>query len=143
MPRRLKLKTREKGLLEVYIVAESQEGRWEVGWENLRGTFFGKLIPRVPRSAFNHVLNGYSQPFIERLGLPPAGALLKLPAQACEKQSTCTLYDSKRCFVASKKLPWCFDPAGFEELGVSTRRFASELIFLWKEGVHVVAVYDD
>lgn len=143
MPRRLRLKTREKGLLEVYVVAESPDGLWELGWENLRTTFFGKLLPRIPRSAFNHVLNGFSQPFIDALGLPPDGALLKVANPACGKQRGCSLYDKSRCYVASKKLPWCYEPAGFDGLGAATLRVASELVFLWKEGVHVVAVYDD
>lgn len=143
MPRRLRVKTLEKGLLEVYVVTESPEGRWELGWENLRTTFFGKLLPRVPRSAFNHVLNGFSQPFVDALGLPPAGALQKMTNPGCAKQSGCSLYDKGRCYLRSAKLPWCYEPAGFDDLGAATRRIASELVFLWKEGVHVVAVYDD
>jgi hypothetical protein len=143
MPRRLKLETREKGLLEVYVVAEGPEGRWELGWENLRTTFFGRLIPRIPRSAFNHVLNGFSQPFIDALGLPPDGALQKMADPTCDKQRGCPLYDKRRCHLTSNKLPWCYEPAGFNDLGASTRRIAGELVFLWKEGVHVVAVYDD
>lgn len=143
MPRRVRLKTREKGMLEVLVVTEFADGRWELGWENIRGTFFGQLVPRVPRSAFNHVLNGYSQPFIEALGLPPEGALKRLPTAACAKQGGCSLYDSRRCSLWSKKLPWSYEPAGFDALGGSTLRIASELIFLWKEGVRVVAVYDD
>lgn len=143
MPRRLRVKTRERGPLELYVVTESPEGGWEIGWENLRTTFFGKLVPRVPRSAFNHVLNGFSKPFVDALGLPPEGALRKLPSPCCSKQTTCALFDKRRCLLTSKQLPWCYEPAGFEDLGTATRRIASELVFLWKEGVHVIAVYDD
>lgn len=143
MPRRLKVKTRERGFLEVYAIAESPEGQWEVGWENLRTTLFGQLISRVPRSKFNHVLNGFSQPFVDALGIPPEGALLKLPSSECAKQRGCSLYQKRLCVLGCKKLPWCYEPAGFDDFGSPTRRMASELIFLWKEGVYVIAVYDD
>lgn len=139
----MRVQTREKGRLEVYAITESPEGHWEVGWEDIRGSFFGSLVSRIPRSAFNHVLNGFSKPFVDALGLPPEGALQKLPSPYCIKQSGCKLYDKKHCTLASKALPWCYEPASFEQLGATTLRIASELIFLWREGVHVIAVYDD
>lgn len=143
MPRRLKVKTTEKGFLEVYVITESPEGKWELGWENLRSTFIGRLISRVPRSVFNHVLNGYSQPFVDALGLPPEGALQKLPSQACGRQRGCSLYQPRNCIVSSKKLPWCYEPAGMDDVGAVGKRMAGELVFFWKEGVYVIAVYDD
>lgn len=139
----MKVKTREKGTLELYAVTESPEGRWEIGWENLRATLLGKLITRMPRSAFNHVLNGFSQPFVAALGLPPDGALKKLARPGCAKQDLCPLHDPRTCSVRSNKLPWCFEPEELSEFGEPTRRIAAELIFLWKEGVYVIAVYDD
>jgi len=143
MPRRLKVATREKGLLDILAVTEGTDGKWEHDWEKLRGTILEKCISRVPRSAFNHVLNGFSEPFIEALGIPPEGALLKLPSQLCAKQQVCSLYQRRLCFVSCKKLPWCYEPAGFGSLEATAQRTASELVFLWKDGVYVIAVYDD
>ena len=143
MPRRLKAKTREKGYLEVYAVTEAADGTWEGGWEQLRITLLGGLLSRVPRSAFNHLLNGYSGPFVASLGISPAGALLKLPSARCDKQRECTLYDRRRCSVGSAKLPWCYEPAAIEGLPASAARLASDLVFLWKQEVYVIAVFDD
>ena len=143
MPRRLKALTNEKGPLEIYAITEGADGRWEEGWEEIQATLLGRLISRVPRSAFNHLLNGDSQPFIAILGMPPVGALLKLPSTACAKQRGCALYQKRTCFVGSPKLPWCYEPAGFDAMTSSARKMASDLIFLWKEQVYVIAVYDD
>lgn len=139
----MKLETLEKGLLDVYAVTESASGEWEPGWESLRTSVFGPLISRVPRSALNHVLNGLSGPFVAALVVPPEAALTKLPSPACAKQQGCPLYQKRRCILSCKKLPWCFEPKGVDELGSTTRRVAAECVFLWKEGVHVIAVYDD
>lgn len=143
MPRRLKARTREKGYLEIYAVTEASDGTWEGGWEELRCTPLGKLVSRVPRSAFNHLLHGYSGPFMEALGIGPQGALLKLPSTRCDKQSGCTLYDKRRCLVGSPKLPWCYEPAGIKDLSAGAKRTGSDLVFLWKQEVYVIAVFDD
>ena len=143
MPRRLKIPTREKGRLEIYAIVEDSHGAWEADWNSLRSTPLGRLISRVPRSAFNHLLNGYSQPFVDALGLPPQGALSKLPSTRCHKQQGCSLYQKRICITTSSKLPWCYEPAGLNEVDSATRKVASDLVFLWKEEVYVVAVYDD
>jgi hypothetical protein len=143
MPRRLKAKTREKGVLELYAITEAPDGTWETGWEELRGTVLGGLVSRVPRSAFNHLLNGFSAPFTEALGIAPSGALVKLPSERCDKQRGCVLYDRRKCVVGSRKLPWCYEPAGIDGIDAVTRRTASDLVFLWKQEVYVVAVFDD
>lgn len=143
MPRRLKVHTLEKGDLELLALAEGADGTWEAEFEPLRQTTLGRMISRVPRSAFNHVLHGLSEPFVQALGLPPDGALQKLPSKVCAKQRGCPLHDKRHCVVTSKKLPWCYDPAGFGTLSETELRVASSVIFLWKEGVFVIAVYDD
>ena len=141
MPRRLKVPTDEKGLLELQTFNEAADGTWEGNWESLRGSYLAQLISRVPRSAFNHVLNGFSAPFVAALGLPPEGALLKMPSPFCEKQANCVYYEKRKCIISSKKLPYCYEPVRL--IGALTTRMANEAVFLWKEGVYVVAVYDD
>lgn len=143
MSRRLRVKTREKGFLEIFAFTEAADGSWETGWEGLRNTVLGGLVSRVPRSSFNHLLHGYSGPFVSALGISPAGALLKLPSAACDKQRTCALYDKRNCLVASRKLPWCYEPTGIVNLDAAAVRTASDLVFLWKQEVYVIAVYDD
>lgn len=143
MPRRLKVPTREKGRLEVYAITEAGDGTWEASWDDLRTTLLGELISRVPRSAYDHLLNGYSAPFINALGISPEGALQKLPSTVCDKQRECTLYQKRTCWVGSGKLPWCYEPAGLPELSAAAKRTASDLVFLWREQVYVIAVFDD
>lgn len=143
MPRRLKARTLEKGLLEIFAITEAADGTWEAGWEDLRRTVLGSLVSRVPRSTYNHLLNGYSAPFISMLGIPPQGALQKLPSERCDKQPSCTLYQKRICFVGSRKLPWCYEPTGIEGLVPAAMRIAGDLVFLWKQEVYVVAVFDD
>lgn len=139
----MKVRTREKGLVEIFAISESADGSWEAGWEGLRRTVLGDLVSRVPRSAFNHLLNGYSGPFVCALGIAPSGALLKLPSTQCGKQRGCSLYDKRSCLVGSRKLPWCYEPAGIVNLAEGAARLASDLVFLWKQEVYVIAVFDD
>lgn len=139
----MKARTREKGNLEIYAIAEASDGSWEPGWEDLRQTLLGKLVSRVPRSAFNHLLNGYSAPFVDALGIAPMGALQKLPSERCDKQRGCSLYDRRRCSVGSYKLPWCYEPTEIDGLAAAAKRLASDLVFLWKQEVYVVAIFDD
>lgn len=143
MPRRLKAKTREKGLLEIFAITEAADGTWEAGWEDLRRSLLGSLVSRVPRSTYNHLLHGFSAPFIEALGISPGGALQKLPSTQCDKQRVCALYQKRICHVGSRKLPWCYEPAGFDDLVPAARRIASDLVNLWKQEVYVIAVFGD
>jgi hypothetical protein len=137
MSRRMKLKTRERGFLEVLAVQESG-GTWEQDWEPLRGTPVGALFSRVSQHDLNHALNGWTHPLVEALGLSPEMALAKLPSGLCDKQYGCTLHDPRKCLVLSKKLPWCYEPAGLEMLTSIARIKAAEAVFLWKQQVYVV-----
>lgn len=143
MPRRLKVRTHEKGVVEIFAFTESHDGSWEGGWEGLRNTLLGRLISRVPRSSFGHLLNGYSGPFVSALGIPPAGALLKLPSPLCDKQNRCSLYQKRICWVGSRKLPWCYEPHRIDGLEPAAKPIAGEVVFLWKQEVYVVAIFDD
>ncbi len=139
----MKLKTRERGFLEVFTIQEAL-GAWESDWEPLRGTAIGASFSRVTQAALNHALNGWTHPFVEALGISPDMALAKLPSQRCEKQVSCRLHDPRKCLVASKKLPWCYEPAGFADLNDRARARAAEVIFLWRQQVYVVvAVQED
>jgi hypothetical protein len=88
-------------------------------------------------------LNGYSSPFVAALGISTEGALQKLPSEKCDKQRICPLYQPRVCRVGSLKLPWCYEPAGFDGLTAAAKRLAGDLVFLWKEQVYVIAVFDD
>jgi len=141
MPRRVRLPTAEKGTLEVLVV-RSKGGTWEGDWEALKGTPVGRSFSVVKQADFDHVLNGLSKPFVDALGLPPEGALRKLPTKQCARRDRCTLHDGKRCVTDSKKgLPWCFELAGLD-LPPAAMTLATEVLFGWRSGVYVVVVED-
>lgn len=138
----MKLKTRERGFLEVLTIQETS-GKWEPEWEPLRGTAIGASFSRVHQRDLNHALNGWTHPFVEALGISPDMALAKLPSQRCAKQPSCQLHDPRKCLVPSKKLPWCYEPAGFDDLDPLARTRAAEVIFLWRQQVYVVVVLQE
>jgi hypothetical protein len=138
----MKLKTRERGFLEVFTIQETG-GRWEASWDVLRGTLVGGLFSRVGQAELNHALNGWTHPLVAALGLSPEMALAKLPSQRCEKQSRCPLYDPRKCLLSSRKLPWCYEPAQLEELDATALTRAAEVIFLWRQQVYVVIVVQE
>lgn len=142
MPRRLKLATDQKGDIEVMVV-RSKDGVWEGDWQHLQGTPVGDLFSVVTQAEFDHVLHKFSKPFVDALGIPPEGALRKLPSTRCAKERGCTLYDSKRCFTHTKKeLPWCFQLAEVQ-LPEAVMTLVTEVIFLWRTGAYLVVVEDD
>lgn len=139
MPRRVKVPTGVMGDLELLLVSE-REGVWEGEWDALRETPLAALVTRVSREDVEHALRGWVQPLVTALGLPPVGALRKLPMAAhyCHHQPRpCTLYIPADCYTGAKKLSNCFEPAGFDE---RTRLVAAEAIRAWREGVYVVLV---
>lgn len=139
MPRRLKLPTVELGVLELYVIYD-YDGVWEDAWKPLQGSDLTSLATTVSKDVFDHALHGWSKPFVTALGLAPTGALRKLPVKAtvCALRSNCTFYDKARCVPASAKLPWCFEPDGFDD--PEQRRLAAEVVMLWRQGVYVVVV---
>lgn len=142
MPRRVKLPTVEMGDVHLFLVDD-----WTAGWEVLQGTVFGAQVSVVSREAVNHALHRLSRPLVDSLGIPPEGALRKVPKQCWHrrKQSdipyACPLYDKRTCLTTSPDMPWCFEPEGGFD-GV-VRKKASEAISLWREGVYVVVVMED
>lgn len=141
MPRRVKLPTLEMGDVHLLLV----DG-WTAGWEVLRGTVFGKQISVVSREAVDHALHKLSRPLVDALGIPPEGALRKIPRQCWhrkkqpDKPYPCPLYDKKACQATSPDAPWCFEPDDTPDNAV--RKKAAELAELWREGVYVVVVED-
>lgn len=140
MSRRVKLPTQEKGILEVEIVWGDGD-HWESEWEPLRQTHWAGLMSVVPAEVMEHALRGWSKPLVSVLGLPPEGALRKIPPENrdCQMQGSCAIHDKSRCFPIAKELPWCFEPRMAESEAV--RAAASRLVRLWHEGVYVVVTH--
>lgn len=143
MPRRVKLPTLERGDIHLLLV----DG-WSGGWEVLRGTIFGNLISVVSREAVDHALHRLSRPLVNALGIPPEGALRKVPRQCWHRQKhpperlyACPLYDKHDCQAISENMSWCFEPEG--DFSVVVRKKAAETIGLWREGVYVVVMMED
>jgi len=137
MPRRVTIKTRELGQLDVLLIREAA-GQWEPEWEPLRETSVAGLMTRVARSVIEEALRGYSWPLVQLLGLPPAGALRKLSpeAKACSQRRSCRLWRAEDCQPKAKALPWCFQP---DTLPLK----AAEAVQLWREGVYLIVTLED
>lgn len=141
MPRRVKLPTLEMGEIQLLLVDD-----WSHGWEVLQGTVFGEQVSVVSREVVDHALHRYSRPLVDTLGIPPDGALRKVPRECWrrlkreENPRACILYDKGRCLTTSPDMPWCFEPDGdFDEV---IRKKGAEAIELWHEGVYIVVVED-
>jgi len=127
------------GDLELYLIY-SKDGVWEPQWRALQGSPITSLLTVVSKEDMDHALYRWSKPLVQQLGIPPDGALRKLPHPVCFQRGTCPLYDAKHCVPRSKILRVCFEPEGIEE--PEARKLASDLIRLWKEGVYIVLVQD-
>lgn len=137
MPRQLNLKTHEMGNLELYLIYQYGE-LWEEEWRPLQGEKITSLLTVVSKEMMDHALKGLTRPFIKALGIPPEGALRKLPNGTCDKRIMCPFYRKKECVPLFKKMPSCFEPAGVEDL--EARRLAGLLVRMWREGVYLVVV---
>lgn len=134
----MKLPTREMGEIEIV---------WSQGWGEwgpLRETVFGGLVSVVPEEAVHHALHRWSKPLVTALGIPPYGALIKIPRVCYRKvkhdtAAPCILYDPQRCHARSKELPWCFEP---DVDDAEVRRKGGELVQLWHEGVYLVVTLE-
>lgn len=141
MSRRVKLPTLEKGEVQLLLL-----NGWEKEWAILRDTAFGNLFSVVPHAAVEHALRRLSRPLVDALGIPPEGALRKVPKVSREcllrRKRTghrpCPFYDRNQCFPIATKMPWCFEPDGIEDEKI--RKMAAQAIELWREGVYVVVV---
>lgn len=121
------------------LVTWEKQGCWEADLEPLRGTRIGEQLSFISQSDLNHALHGFSRPLVDALGIPPAGALRKLPeaSKECAKRETCPFYVARDCHPGAKKMPWCFEPGGLSE---AAQTAAARLIAEWREGVYVVVV---
>lgn len=138
----MKFLSKERGDLHVLAIWE-KGGVWEEEWEPLRGSPFGDLFSVVSQDTLDQALAGWTQPLALKLGLPPSGALIKLPkaAQECGQKRKCILYDSKVCFPTTKKLmSWCFEPAGIPD--EKQRVAAAKAIGEWRSGVYLLLVQE-
>lgn len=137
MPRQLSLKTHEMGSLELYLIYQYGE-LWEEEWRPLQGEAITSLLTVVTQEMMDHALKGFTRPFVKSLGIPPEGALRKLPNGTCDKRIMCPFYRKKECTPLFKTMPMCFEPAGIEDL--EARRLAGLLVRMWREGVYLVVV---
>jgi hypothetical protein len=137
MPRSLTIKTNELMDLSLYLIYQYGDN-WEEEWKPLQGSSITSLLTLISQEDMTHALKGWTKPLFKALGLAPEFALRKLPNFNCDKKKICRYYDKKNCTPKSKKMPWCFEPSGIEDL--EARRLGGELIRLWREGVYVVVV---
>lgn len=139
MPRRLKVSTRELGMVEMYLIyAKGDE--WEAEWKPLQGTDVGALFTVVTKEVMDHALWGYSKPLVNALGLPPKGALHKMPHPLCTKRVGCTFYEARDCVPTGRDLPHCYWPEGLASN--ASRDLAYEAVRLWREGVYIAVVQE-
>lgn len=142
MSRRLKVITREVGELQLFLIYERQ-GAYEAEWRPLQGNAVAALFTCITRETMEFALKGYTSPLVKALGIPPNGALRKLPiaARECFMKARCSLYVARDCVPTAVKMPWCYEPGGNEDEHV--RKLASEVIGLWREGVYVLVVSEE
>lgn len=137
------LPTREMGDVTVLTINELPDGKWESEWEPLRGTHIGGLFSVVFKSVIDHALHRYSKPLVDALGIPPEGALRKIPpgSRECLLRRRCPFYDKAQCHPRGKKMPWCFEPEEIEN--EAERLTATKAIQEWRQGVYLVIVQGD
>jgi hypothetical protein len=139
MPRRLRVKTREMGDLELYLIYQYGD-TWEDEWVILQEESITSLLTVTTKEDMDHALRGWSWPLTSKLGISPEGALRKLPSKQCYRRSTCPFYEKKSCVPSSKSLPTCFEPEGIDD--EEMRKKAAEIIGMWRESVYVVVVVE-
>jgi hypothetical protein len=137
VPRQLSLKTHEMGTLELYLIYQYGD-LWEVAWRPLQGESITSLLTVVTQEMMDHALKGLTRPFVKALGIPPEGALRKLPNPTCDRKVICPFYHKKECNPLFKSMPSCFEPAGI--LDLEARQLAGSMVRMWREGVYLVVV---
>jgi len=140
MPRRLKVATRERGPMEMYLIY-APGGVWEEEWRPLQGTGVGALFTMLTKEAMDHALWGYSRPLIDALGIPPEGALRRMPSPQCSLRVGCILYEARDCIPTGHNLPHCYVPEGLAS--DESRALAYEAVRLWREGVYIAVVQEE
>jgi hypothetical protein len=128
------------GELRILLISVEKDGSWEPEWEPLRGTVFGDQFSVISKEVLDHALHRWSRPLAHALGIPPVGALKKIPQEgrSCFRKEVCPLFDSKQCFPEAKNMPWCFEPGGVPDEPV---RYAATRAFeYWRDEVYLVVV---
>jgi hypothetical protein len=135
VPRRLRLPSVEMVSIDLYLIYE-YSGVWEEEWRPIQGVLD---LPSVTKEDMDHALHGWTRPLVGQLGPPPDGRLLLLPrtARQCGNRNTCPMFDRKDCKLQAKKMPWCYEPDGFNP---AHRALVAEVIKLWREEVYVVVI---
>jgi hypothetical protein len=140
MPRQLTIPTQEMGDLELYLIYK-HGCAFEPEWSGLeQAPAIVALLTLVSKEDMTHALAGWSRPLVRALGIPPEGALRKLPSNICWSMKTCPFYRVKDCHPIAKGMPWCFTPSSVEN--EVARTLSAELIKLWRVGVYTVIVQD-
>jgi hypothetical protein len=101
---------------------------------------FGDQFSTTTKEILEHALRRWARPLATSLGIPPAGALKKIPPESrvCFRRKTCQLYDEKQCFPEAKNMPWCFEPDG---VAAEPVRYAATRAFeYWRDRVYLVVV---
>lgn len=128
------------GELQLFLISTKKDGSWESEWELLRGTVFGDLFSKVSKENVEHALHKLSRPLVDSLGVPPEGALRKLPVEnrLCFRRVKCPFFDPKKCFPEAKNMPWCFEPDGVAD--ESVRVVATQAIERWRKRIYLVVI---
>lgn len=139
MPRRLKVYPTKFAPLDLQVI-NSYGGEWEPDWRALQGSSVAELFTVITKEVMDHTLARWLKPLVDSLGIPPEGALRKIPRK-CADEVGCPFHDKDRCIPFAKKMPWCFIPSGI--VGNETRHLAQETVRLWREGVYIVVVEEE
>lgn len=141
MPRQLKIPTRELGDLLLYVIYQRGDA-YEPEWKPLQGYPITTLFTTLSKVNYDHALKGWTYPLVKALGRAPHHAIIKLPVEnaVCFERARCPLYTRAECIPRHKKMPWCFQPDGYED--PLARRQAAEVIRLLREQVYIVVVLE-
>lgn len=111
------------GAIDLYVITEYEDGRWEGEWEPFRImpelAPISQLFSRVSYEAYQDALRKYPMPLIKELGLPPEICLVKLGIGGSTMVGGTRLDEG--------------DPGLFE-----VETFALKAYELWRMGVYIV-----
>ena len=126
--------------MELYLIYQTGEDL-EPEWKPLQGSPLLDPVTVVSKEVLDHVLHGFSFPFVQQLGPSPEGCVRKLlPVfRQCAQRERCIFYDRVRCVPTSRKMPNCYQPDGVEGEAVS---LGAEIVRLWHENVYIVVVQE-
>lgn len=139
MARELTLPTRELGDLQLLLIY-AKAGVWEAAWRPIQQLPIAESFTVTTKAVMDHALRGWTSPLVKALGIPPDGAIRKLPSASreCHVRTECPMYHRAECTPTHKKMPWCFQPGGLAT--DEERRLAADAIQKWRAGVYLVVV---